>query len=412
MKTIIFLFSAFCLMTLFICCHKDDSGDPSPSGTDSFRVSVTNGYGGGTYRVGDTVHIFSEAFTDSQLFSAWTGSDISLLNMPNEWHTWFVMPKKNVSFSGNTIAIPASTLKFENIMGKERMKPVYYHFPSKIKGVVYLLHGTNGNASNLANGSYEWHLLIKNLIDDHYGVIITEAEESTTGKDLNGDGKIRWNNLPWDTAKNVDFANIRILTDTFINRGLIAKNIPRYSIGMSNGGNFSTALATIYHFKAAVSYCAPSGQQIAQITSTPIQFCMARFDQNPSVGPTGNANALEDSQILTSRGICSKYLIKERSPLYPERFARDGSISLDQSREIFNEIKSNGFLDNRNYFKGTADDFRAAFQANPSAYPVIRGLSTHQQLFITEQISLAVSDHHIYSDFDKATIKFLDDPCH
>jgi len=49
-------------------------------------------------------------------------------------------------------------------------------------------------------------------------------------------------------------------------------------------------------------------------------------------------------------------------------YARDGSINLGQSRDIFNGIKSNGFLNNQNYFKGTADDFRTAFQADPLVY--------------------------------------------
>ena len=56
--------------------------------TFSFTVSVNNGYGSGKYKIGDTVHVFSIAYTDNQLFDAWSSADLSLLNAPLEWHTW------------------------------------------------------------------------------------------------------------------------------------------------------------------------------------------------------------------------------------------------------------------------------------------------------------------------------------
>ena len=71
---------------------------------------------------------------------------------------------------------------------------------------------------------------------------------------------------------------------------------------------------------------------------------MSRYDNNENVGPTGNANALTNSQMMTNRGICSKYLIKEHSPLYPERFARKGDITLAKSAVVFNELKNKGKL--------------------------------------------------------------------
>lgn len=410
MKNVFRFLSVICFSTLLLCCKKGEAPVTAPLGTDSFRVTVTNGYGSGLYKAGDTVHIFCNALADDQVFSSWSGSDVSLLNAANEWHTWFIMPEKSMSITANTTVIPVFALHFEQIKGQDSMKPVYYYFPAQQKGIVYLLHGTGGSAATLT-ASYEWQVLMRDLVHHNFAVIITEAEESTVGADLNQDGKIRWNNLPWDTTTNVDFANIRIITNSFISRGMTDPDLPRYAVGMSNGGNFAASLATIYHFRAAVSYCAPSGGQIARTTTTPIQFCMARFDANPNVGSTGNASALQNSQTLTGRGICSRYLIKEHSPLYPERFARRGDISIAQSTAVFEELQKNGFLDAKNYFKGYADDLKAAYQANPSSFPQLNDFSISQQLFVFEQISLAVSDHHMYSDYDNATVSFLDKQC-
>ncbi|MGH2566419.1 MAG: hypothetical protein ACRDE5_18010, partial [Ginsengibacter sp.] len=236
--------------------------------------------------------------------------------------------------------------------------------------------------------------------------------ESTTGIDKDGDGKLRWQLLPADTIANVDYANIRIITDTFYNRGVVNRNIPKYSVGMSDGGFFSAALSYIYNFKASVQYCAQGGSNIMQITAIPTQFCMAANDNNESIGAAGNAAALSYFTALNNRGVCSKYYINQRSPIYPERFATDGDISTSQSVAIFNELKSKGFIDNKNYFIGYSDSFISAYQSNPPGFPVINSLTLSQIQTVTAQINIAVADHHIYSDYDRATLKFLNTQCY
>lgn len=399
-----------CGVAILSCRKSAPGGGVTPPATDSFTVTVNNGYGGGRFGAGDTVHIFSTAYPATEVFGTWSGSDTSLLDAGSEWHTWFIMPARNVTFTATYQSVPAFNLQFEQVRGRDRLKPVYYYFPPGHQGIVYLLHGTGGNAAYLV-ADYEWQLLIRDLVYRHYGVIVTESEEATTDSDLNGDGALRWNTTPWDSVTNVDYANIRILTDTFVNRGLIGAAEPKFSIGMSNGGNFSTALSTLLNYTAGVSYCAPSGALIAGITSVPLQFCMARFDHNPNVGPTGNADAQDNAATLVSRGICSRYRVKERSPLYPQRFARRGDITTDQSTAVFNELKGHHFIDDKNFFVGYSDSLQAALTADPASFPMLSSLNASQQYFVMVQVNLAVSDHQMYSDFNRATLRFLENPC-
>ena len=398
-------------LPFFISCKKEGSTTaPPPTPVDSAVVTVNNGYGTGKYKVGDTVHIFSTAYTSSQLFDTWSSSDASLLNGKDEWHTWFIMPAKNVSYTGSIKNITPFTLTFEQIMGRDRLKPVYYYFPVGHKGFVLLLHGSGGTAQHFVN-SYEYQQLIKDLVTDNFGVIVTEAEEATTGIDANADGKLRWGTTPYDSVTNIDYANIKIITDVFYSRGVTNRSKLRYSVGMSNGGNFSSYLSSLFSYKAGVSYCAQSGAPIALSSVTPLQFCMARFDNNENVGPTGNANALTNSQTLTGRGICSKYYMQEHSPLYPERFARKGDITIAKSTSVFNELKSKGYLNSKNYFIGFADALTTAYQANPTSFPELNSLTVLQKLTVIEQIDLAVADHQMYSDYNRATLKFLNTQC-
>jgi len=397
------------LLFLFSCKKKIVPVIP-PATVDSATVAISNGYGSGKYKVGDTVHIFSNAYTENQLFDTWSSADNGLLNASKEWHTWFIMPAKNVAYTGSLKSSASFTLQYEQIRGRNRLKPVYSYFPAGHKGFVFLFHGTGGNAANVVT-NYEFKQLIKDLVTDNFGVIVTEAEEATTGIDANGDGKLRWSPYPADTLTNVDYVNIRNITDTFYNRGVTNRAKLRFSVGMSNGGAYSAVLSAVYKYKAGISYCAPGGTAVAMSTQTPFQFCMARYDNNENVGTQGNADALSNSATLTGRGICSKYFIKEHSPLYAERFARRGDISMTKSIALFNEIKSKGYLNTKNYFIGFANVLANAFIANPSGFPEISGLNGSQRLFIMEQIDLSVSDHQMYSDYNRATLKFLNQQC-
>ena len=131
-----YILIAISLLSLFSCSKSSTDPVTPIAMVDSFTVTVNNGYGGGKYKIGDTVHIFSTAFTDNQLFDRWSG-DIGLLNAFEEWHTWFIMPNINVSFTGSLRTITPVTLQFEQIRGRDRLKPVYYIFPAGHKGFVY-----------------------------------------------------------------------------------------------------------------------------------------------------------------------------------------------------------------------------------------------------------------------------------
>ena len=402
------------LITIVICiatvsCKKSDSGgSPAPSGTDSFTVSVNNGYGSNKYKVGDTVHIWSKEYSSAQLFDTWSG-DVALLNN-NDWHAWFVMPARNVAFTGSIKNSSTFSLNYEQIRGRDRLKPVYSYFPPSHKGIVLLLHGSGGSAAQIT-GQFEAQQLIKELVNDGFAIIVTEAEEATTGIDINGDGKLRWALTPADTLTNVDYANVRIITDTFYKRGTTSRSKPRYSVGMSNGGAFSGTLSYIYSYKSAISYCAQAGGALSAVSTIPLQYCMQRYDNNPDVGAAGNAAALTYSQALTSRGICSKYYINERSPLYPERFARRSDISIATSTALFNELKSKGYLDAKNYYIGYSSALQSAFLAAPTQFPVLLSLSLNQKAFFLEQLDCCITDHQMYSDFSKLSLKFLNTQC-
>lgn len=398
------------LILFFTHCSKNDTTAISPpSNSDSAAVTVVNGYGTGKYKVGDTVHIWSAAVADNAVFDKWTGYD-NLLAAIGEWHNTFIMPAQSLTITGYSKPLPAFTLLYEKIRAKNSLKNVYYYFPAGHKGIVYLLHGTGGSAENIVT-NFEWIQMIKDLIAENYAIIVTEAEEITLGIDLNNDGKFRWSPYPADSVNNTDHANIKALTDTFCARGYTTITTSRFSIGMSNGGSFSAVLSALYKFKAGISYCASSSSQVFATSLTPFQFCMAKYDDNAEVGPQGNADALSYSHLLTGRGICSKFFSHDRSPVYPERFARRSDISITASAGLVNELRNNNWLDNKNYLKASSALISQSIQANPVNYPVFNSLTTEQKLYAADQIDVMYAAHQFYSDYNKTTIKFLNTQC-
>jgi len=161
----------------------DDS--PADSTVTIAQVTVINGYGSGQYNVGDTVHVWAEHLADNVAFDTWEGANF--LEHPTEWHSTFIMPAHNITVTARVKTISSVSLVHEEIEGVKNKKNVYYHFPQDHKGLVYLLHGAGGDAKKLIS-DFEWIQLIKDLVSEKYAVIVTESEETSLNKDLNGDG--------------------------------------------------------------------------------------------------------------------------------------------------------------------------------------------------------------------------------
>ncbi|MES2800654.1 MAG: T9SS type A sorting domain-containing protein [Bacteroidota bacterium] len=374
----------------------------------TYNLAVIDGYGSGSYQAGDTIHIWSEAYDNSKTFSKWTGDTQYLLN-PNEWHSSLIMPNQNITVASLISNIPSYTINYEQIMGASNPKNVYSCFPSNIKGVIYLLHGTGGSASNW-NNTVEYRSFVNAAIADSFGIIATEAEEITLNSDLNSDGKLRWLSFPIDTINGIDYLNIKAITDTFINRGEFNTLTPKFSVGMSNGGSFSAALSYAYDYQAGISYCASSNQAIFSVRNNSFGFRMAKHDDHPEVGAEGNYQAWQNDSILADRGICHDYKIHDRQPLYPERFARIPGISIVSSQAIFNDLWSNGQLDLSN-FALHSDTIKYHVLANPSLYPSIIALSPTLQIEVLNQIAASNAEHKFYSDYNFETLDFIDNLC-
>ena len=84
------------LVDLAVTDEKDVGSDAHMNETTAFQVTVTNGFGSGTYDAGTTVHIWASHNPKTQVVTRWSGDSDVLIDV-GEWHTSFVMPSLALS---------------------------------------------------------------------------------------------------------------------------------------------------------------------------------------------------------------------------------------------------------------------------------------------------------------------------
>lgn len=127
-------------------------------------------------------------------------------------------------------------------------KTLRLHIPPSPRGVILMLHGTFGNSAFVEKTEARYVAL--KAISKGYAVLAPEAEEAVAG-DLNGDGKPRW-----DVAlngSNTDLQALDSLLALLAAGGRLSASLPRYVIGMSNGGAMATALGAVAGSGAGVT---------------------------------------------------------------------------------------------------------------------------------------------------------------
>jgi dienelactone hydrolase len=377
----------------------------------SHTLTVNNGYGSGTYQSGDTVDIWSVAFYERSYFEHWS-SDAGLLNDSLDWHTRLVMPDHDVTVTAVIGDLPDGATYFAiSIQGVDTLKPVWLGLPGtlSIRGLVWMYHGTNGTGANFFN-SNDMLGIVNKLMAEGYAIISLDCEEKTYDQDFNGDDAYRWD-YTVDSLVNIDLRNVKAIRDTLIERGWIDADETHIAFGYSAGGAFATHIATQLQWRAAVSHNSAGVGWVPDFSNTPMLYSMTEHDDHPEVGAEAAIQAEANTQQLLSRGICSVYRYALDQPLYPERFNRDASITLDLSNAIFNELKTNGALDDNNYLLVKSDQLLAIIAGNPSLWPVLLSLTPSQRIFVADEIDETYATHRFNSDLAGSDIRFINSLC-
>ena len=384
----------------------------NPPNAGKYSLTIQEGYGSGVFDNGEKIHIWSKQI-DGKVFTHWSG-DIQYLSDPNEYHSIVNMPAKNVSLTANYANLtPRMQMNPFKIKAAQREKNIFVYTPADknlTKGVVWLFHGTNGNAQQFINDP-DVSQLIDLLMIKNYGVVALTSEESEFKLDFNGDGVYRYTYGLDSTL--TDIANVRIIRDSLIRRNLIMQSTPHVAIGWSAGGAFSEIIANSLGWKAAVNHTSPGidSLSVSPKVKVPYLASINENDRNPDVGLAGNEQTKKNIQNYKNRGACALLHEHLMAPLYPERFDRAPSITEDLSRSLFRELKTNEMLDSLDYLKLLANPLFTFIENNLSRFPVYARLTPEQKNAMQRQIQVLNAEHNIKADINGLTLNFIENAC-
>jgi hypothetical protein len=365
---------------LVLSCSKS-STDPTPA--TSFTVQVNDGIGSGTYKADELVYIFSSPTSASQVFDKWTG-DVAQLETPNEWRSAVKTLVANVTFTATYKTITPITFTNVTINGS----PVYYNIPSTYRGIILLFHGTGGSAVGWTASSSENLEFSKYAVANGYGVVITESKDRV--------------NKVWDVAAtgSVDVANIDFILNKLKTDGVIATGKPLYGLGMSQGGGFCSLISVLKNYNASALYCVPGIDQVFNQTTVPTIWNLASKDATQE--PNRNSNAKANYDKLVGRGIAASINTNNPAPLYSERFTFLTNVNATASTEIYNGLKSGGYIDAKGFFNLDPEVSSAWKTSVPIAYQTAAYIPN-----IEDQLYVSYTQHKFYKDANFKTIDFF-----
>ncbi len=379
----------------------------------TFQLQIDGGIGSGTYNEGDTIHVWTKSIYGDTVFTRWTGSGVQYLSNGDEWHTTLVVPSAtgvgqlNLKahfdiLSASTRSSTSSLLLYGVDDGKVLRveKEIHYSIPKEPKGLVFLLHGTQGNGAEFYT-TYEKNIIVKDFVYAGFAVVTLDANEVTLG-DQSGDGKLRWvagNAGVASIKNNIDLKNISMLKDSMIELFGLGADIPCFSFGVSNGAVFSDICASALGFVASAHMTA-NGNAATYLRSdaAPVIWIMSINDHNENADAEA---AMKNFETLRKKQVSEWHWFR-RSPAYHARFRRSlNGVSAAQSRLIFDRLRADGWLGVDSFFTTLEVD------TIPLRFLVQMGLSRAQIFDVFKQFRNLNADHGTNSDFDKNIIRFF-----
>lgn len=347
-----------------------------------FALTVDGGWNGGPVIPGTVRDIFAEAPSATRQFVAWRG-DTAVLDDPRAWHARLTMPDRPVSLTAEYRAAVPLSRTVTSINGRR----AEYAIPATPKGVIVVFHGTGGSS----RGAFEGERLdfAEYAVASGYAVVALDSNDRDARQ--------------WATAlstANPDVVNTVALLDRLTAEGLLPAGLPRFALGISNGGGFASRISALLGWRAQNLVIATGVEPVMAQTSVPTIWTLARRDA--VLAADSIATAQRHANGLLQRRVAAEVNVLEPSPVFPERFTRIRGLSLDDSRTIHAALRAANLLDAGNFLRqdpGTTD--AAITAAIPPAYASVRGA-------IGNQLELAWAGHEAMVDFRHRVVHFFD----
>lgn len=375
------------------------------------QVTITNGYVGKPILPLDSGYLFSRTLANDEIFYRWdlkSFSKTEILDGEFESTVWFRMtPFPIIATPSFRYLAQPIVLQDIQIQGPTIGKKVFYIKAPNTKGTVFLFHKEASTSNEWTPNFYDQFQLIKALHYYGYTVVFFDCEERATSSEINNDSTVNWQLLPHTIDNNVDFQTCSSVISNLRTNGIMGENEAIYAIGHGNGGKFAQGFADLFKAKACVVINSEPNTSISATEQTvPVLF-------NVYINDINVQNAVNQRYVdsLNNTGKCASIHYTRPTPLYPEVFARTGRIPIEISKKLFEELDTNGVLNDSNYLIPTQSELIADVIANPSKWPEARFLNSSYSTSFIRQLSISRAENEFNSNRVSAIVEFLEFPC-
>jgi dienelactone hydrolase len=345
------------------------------------ELEVVNGAGDGRYPIGAIAHVWADASGPARVLTGWEAS-ADVFTTTHESHMTLVVPSEPVVVTATFRAVEPWSWSTSDIAGVR----VAHHVPPQPVGVIMLHHFAGGDAADWTGRWTEMTSFARNAVSRGYGVAAIDSAEP-------GQWAQSW--TPESLSGNPDVARVRDVLDGLTEGSGLRVGVPRFAVGMSDGGLFASLVAHALGFRGAAVYQRYAYDWVAERTGTPMAFVLAQRD---TIADTDRATA--SHRALSRRGVHALLIVNGPWPLYRERFQRIDGIDSNGSSDIYNGLEAAGLLDPAGYL--------LAAPRSSAWRPAIPPAQRQHASLVREQLDVAWSDHRFTSDADVRVLDFFD----
>lgn len=389
------------LWALLLACSGPKDGPPgdgadtgadtgaetsADTGEEGYLLAVSGGWGGGRYRAGEEVHVWSGVFPYDGWVEAWSPAEG--LGDPGEWNSVLVMPPHDLSLV-TTVRDAAAPMEELVVPTAGEDRAAAFVAPAKARGLVLFFHGARYSHSEIGDNAAL--TVVGRLVAAGWAVLALDSAAATRS------GTGGWDDVVDDD--NADLAAVREAVAWARAAGKAPAEGPVVAWGMSSGGQFAHAVGLSLPAEAVLASCAPGRSSTLAETAAPTAWFLAEAD---GTFPTGAEDAAAAAEGLAARGVLAEVNVHPRTPLYAQRFTRVPGVDAERSAAIAADIRGAGyFLDEGGW------QVPGATVTGAMDWASLDGLDDTQRAAVAAEIEIMAADHELYDDYAGRMVDFL-----
>ncbi len=236
-------------------------------------------------------------------------------------------------------SLPAGALEYESQTFRGRI--VLLAVPENPRALLYLFHGTGGSAKYASR--LHTALIAEALYGRGYALVAAESERI---------GRKKWNLKSANPDSNTDLRDMIALRDHLIASTAVREDTPVFTMGMSNGGGFSSLFGYVAStegvpVRGIANYMGPVPLAAKQLFDQGIPFppyFVVLAEQDGLVNSTRVAEGVEQ---IDNSGTSTELHLATETSTNVSSLVRLGKVSETRAHELVAFLQQSGFIDEK-----------------------------------------------------------------